>query len=143
MALTGAFGGPSKNFRRLDAVGFHFAYEAVSAPGQRLNITWFFGRFTKCVTEPFHRCVDAVIKLNYGVAGPELLADLFAEHDFARTFEQGNEYLEGLLLQADLEIVLPQLCTPQMQYIRTETNDRRWGDGLILKWLSSGIQPPG
>jgi hypothetical protein len=39
-----------------------------------------------------------VFKINEGVSRPELLSNLFAGHEFARTLQQHGEDLKGLTL---------------------------------------------
>ena len=53
------------------------------------------------------RGVQAVIEGNIGVRRPELLLNFFARNELAGALKQQGQYLEGLVLQANLQ---PAFC---------------------------------
>src|SRR5262249_32560993 len=73
-----------------------------------LNKSWVVRRITQSFANLVDGGVEAVVEVYEGVGGPERLAHFFAGDDFAWPRQQSRQYLEGLLLQLDLDPVFPQ-----------------------------------
>jgi hypothetical protein len=100
------------------------ADEAVASARKRLYVAGFVRRFTQRVPQPLHGRVDAVVELDYGVVGPELVADLLAQNYLAGAFKEHPEDLKGLVLKPDADTVFAQLSRTDIQ----------------LKWAESDIR---
>src|ERR1700730_2041249 len=80
----------------------HRCYEAISAPRKGLDIARTGGRIAQDLAQFINGGVQAVVEIHEGIGGPELLAQLFARDDISGALKQQGEYLERLLLQAEL-----------------------------------------
>lgn len=79
---------------------FHWRKEAISAPSQGFDEARIGSGIAQYLAEFVNDGVEAVVEVNEGIAGPELLPQFFARHHLARAFEQDKEDLKWLLLQA-------------------------------------------
>jgi len=61
-----------------------------------------------------------MIKIDKRVLGPKFCAQFFPCHHFARTLQQHQKNLEGLLAHLHSVPELPQFTGPHIQFIRAE-----------------------
>ena len=101
----------------------HRGDETVSAAGEGFDVA----RAGSRVSESFAHLVDggvqAVVEVDERVGGPELLLQLFARDDFAGTFEQQRQHLEGLSLQAQLDAALAQFACAEIEFEQSKPRD--------------------
>jgi hypothetical protein len=72
-----------------------------------LNEPGGFRRITQGETDFVHGLVEITIKINECICRPEFLPNLFPGYKFARTVQQQQQNLEGLILKMDSNSVLP------------------------------------
>jgi len=77
--------------------------------------------------------VQAVLKIDEGVGGPELGAEFFPRHDVARMPEQNLEYLERLPFKREAGAPLAKFAGAGIEFERAETQQTRgWMARLIV-----------
>src|SRR6185436_5536221 len=96
--------------------------EPVAAPRHRLYVARFIRRFPECLPQLLDGGVDAVVELDDGVVGPELLSNLFAQHYLAGIFQKHEQDLEGLLVKPDLQAMLAELRGSNVQLNRPKAD---------------------
>src|ERR1700693_235498 len=91
---------------RSHLVNFDGREETVAAAGNSFYKAWTFGGvapglggFCECLVEP-------VVEVNECVCGPKHFLQLLASHHLARVREEHGQYLEGLFLEPDSQVVL-------------------------------------
>src|SRR5438093_9200829 len=71
------------------------------------------------------RCrVEAVLKVDKDIGGPQPVLQLFARDDLAGPLNQRQQHLQRLSLQPDLDAVLPQLARARLELEDPEPQDR-------------------
>jgi hypothetical protein len=71
--------------------------------------------------------VQTVVEVNKRVRGPDSLLKFFAGYDLTPIFQQGLQYQERLLLQADTDAAFAKLARPMIEFVIPEPgNRRRW-----------------
>jgi hypothetical protein len=65
-----------------------------------------------------------MVEVDECILGPNAAPQFFPGHQFARTFRQGSQHLERLVLAADAYSILPQHPGLQIQFVITKTNAR-------------------
>jgi hypothetical protein len=66
-----------------------------------------------------------VFKVNEGIGGPEILANLFPRHHFAWPLEERSENLEGSLLEPDFVAVASHFTASKIYFELSDTQARR------------------
>ena len=139
----GARGRPSSRRRRgLDgtgrsrgriggSLGLDRGEEPVPAARQRLHEARALRGVAQRVAQPLDRAVEARIEVHEGVGGPQGLAHLVPAHDLARTPEQQEQDLEGLVGKTHGQAVLAQLGRARLELEATEVVGRA---GLRRDW---------
>lgn len=94
--------------------------KAIAVPGQRFDEAGRRGVVPQGLTQSFDGTVDAVFEIDEGILRPELLPDLFAGHQFAWTFQQHGQDLEGLTVQLNLQSLLAQFSSAKVNFKDTE-----------------------
>jgi hypothetical protein len=83
-------------------------------------------RLTRAIVEkiakPAHRCIDAMIEINDGVMGPELLPDFLPGHNLPGMFQQQAEDLKRLFGEKEPSSALVQFASSEVQPIRPKVN---------------------
>jgi len=77
---------------------FHRYHEPIASAGEGLDVLRLVRRVAQCAPEILDGGVDAVVKLDNSVVGPQLLPDLFAGDDFASALDQYPQDLQRLFL---------------------------------------------
>ena len=72
----------------------------------RFDILRFRGRITDDRAELFDGSIQALLEVDEGLRGPELVTQLFACDQFSRLAEKLVENLKGLRTQLELDAVL-------------------------------------
>ena len=96
----------------------HRNHEPVPAARHRLDVLRFVRRITQRLPQLLHGGVNAVVELHHRVVGPELLLDLFARHQFARTLHQHQQNLEGLFLKTNLLLAFTEFSGLEVAFKR-------------------------
>ena len=81
--FRGRSGGAWLGARRLSFARFDDGDEAVAAAGKRLDIARGFGGIAEHFAKPRDGVVKAMVEIDEGVGGPNLVAKLLAGHDIA------------------------------------------------------------
>ena len=112
--------------------------KAVPVPGQRFDEARRRRVIPQSLAQSFDGTVDAVLEINEGILRPELLSDLFAGHQLARTLQQHGQDLEGLTVQLDLQSVLAQFSCTEIDFEDTEM----YPAGTTGIIVHGGVYPP-
>jgi hypothetical protein len=91
------------------------AYEAITLPGNSLDIARIIGRISQGVPQSPYRGVDAMVELDNGLVRPEALPNLLARDYFAGRFEKHLQDLEGLLLESNPVSLFAQFAPSTVQ----------------------------
>ena len=97
--------------------------ETVSQPGQSLDPMRRLRRIAQNSADPFYRVVQAVIKIDESVGGPEFGVELLAGNYIARPFDQHSQDLKRLARKPKPNTILPQLPGSEVQLERTKAVD--------------------
>jgi hypothetical protein len=65
--------------------------KSVPAPGNCLNKNRGLRRFAQSIAEPSHRDIQAVVKVDEGLSGPEFLSQFFPGDDFPGLFYESRK----------------------------------------------------
>ena len=109
--------------------GFHRRQKPIASAIERLNESGIARIIRQGLPQFFHRAVQADVKNDEGVFGPEAFLQLLARDDFTGAFQQHRQNLEGLILQFDLDAGLAQLHRGQIHFVKAEAENRRIGRG--------------
>jgi hypothetical protein len=90
--------------------------EAIAAAVESLDVSRRFGRIAEGRAQLGHGLVQAAVEIDEGVGGPKFLAEFLSGNQFAGTFEEQREDLEGLLLQPDSNSVLAKLTGAKLNF---------------------------
>ena len=101
----------------------HGGDEAVSAAGEGFDVTGAGSGISQGFAHLVNGSVEAVVEVDEGVGGPELLLQLFARDDVSGMIEEQSEHLEGLALQAQLDATLAQFSRAEVELEDSETRD--------------------
>src|SRR6185369_1515573 len=82
--------------------------ESIAAARQRFYEPRRFSRIAERLAQALHRSVDAVVEVDDGVAGPELLAKLLAGDEIARMLQKERKHAQRLPLELYLAAVPAQ-----------------------------------
>src|SRR5580704_6335157 len=93
---------PGRSSRACFPNGFDWRDEAVTAAGQRLDVSRSLWRIPKRFPNPRNRIVQAVIEVDKCVSGPYFRAQLCARDELTRAHHQGGECLKRLTLETEL-----------------------------------------
>jgi hypothetical protein len=104
---------------RLDHL--HFSQESVASSRHAFDVARFLGRFPQGIAQPSHGVVDTRVEFDHGLVGPKLVADLPANYDLARMFEQQQQNPEGLLTQKKTDTLLAQFSGANVEFEGPET----------------------
>src|SRR5215469_8738094 len=113
--------GASGNGRGIIKQATDWSNKAISAPRQSLYESWILSLIGQYFTQPLYRSVDAVVKINECVGRPELIAQFITRHRLTRMGEQQSQYLEGLLLDLQLDPILAKLARSKIEFEDSET----------------------
>src|SRR6267143_1739380 len=80
------------------------------------------GIFIQRPSKLLDRAVQASLKIDEYVVGPESLGKFLASHNLAWFFQQENQDLQGLSGKSDPDSVLPQFPGSAIQQIGPETH---------------------
>ena len=119
MNLFARIGGDFPTKIRMD-VSVNFRDEAVAAAGQGFDVAGSGGGVSEGLADFVDGGVEAVVEVDEGVGGPELLLQLFAGDDFSGALEQQGEDLERLALQAELDSALAQFACAEVEFEDSE-----------------------
>jgi hypothetical protein len=98
----------------------HWSQKPVSMARDGFDVSRTLRRISEREAQLGHRFVEAAIKINEGMSGPEVLPQLFSRHHFTGMFQKEAENLEGLFLQLDSNAALAKLSRPDIQLENTE-----------------------
>src|ERR1700682_2926417 len=113
---------------RLGRVGYGGGFfldrgnKAVATTRKRLDEARVFGGIVQSFTEPHDCRVEAVIKVDEGVAGPEAALQFFASDHFPAVFQKDGEDLTGLFLELDANAVLAEFAGPEVKLVNAEAH---------------------
>src|SRR5215467_312540 len=82
------------------------AYEPVSATGQCFDVTRFFRRVPQDVAQSLDGAIQARVKVNECVRGPEPLAKFLARNHVTGTFQQKGQDAKWLVLDPQADAAL-------------------------------------
>src|SRR5262249_7439746 len=105
--------------------------KSVATLGEGLDEAGNFGGVPERFAKLVNGFVEAVIKIDEGVSGPEFCAQFFASDDLAGTFEQRGEKSERLILETDALAVVAQFSCLQIQLKRSELNALRTSNRMF------------
>src|SRR6516162_3793783 len=94
---------------------FHLAYEAVPTSWDSRDPPGIFSRVGQAIAEPLNGGIQSVVKVDEGIAGPELVSKLLAGDHFAIRIEQHAQNVEALLPHFDFVAELLQFAGPQIE----------------------------
>ncbi len=100
--------------------------EPVPAPRHRLHKPRAVGGIIQRLAQPVYGRVQAVVKINEGVARPHPFLQLFASDHLPGGLKQCLQNLEGLLLQSDFHAMFPQLSRAQIHFENVEPDCLRY-----------------
>jgi hypothetical protein len=103
--------------------------EAVAALGDGLDVDGRVGDVAQGVAEFHHGGVEAVVKVDERVGGPEDPTEVFAADELAGVLEEIGKHPEGLLADTDRNAVAPQFEIARVDFKDAETPDLR---GILL-----------
>jgi hypothetical protein len=69
----------------------HRSDKSVPAPSNCLNENRGLRRFAQSIAEPSNRDIQAVVKVDEGLSGPEFLSQFFPGDDFPGLFHESRE----------------------------------------------------
>src|SRR5262249_46938977 len=98
------------SFQRCLSNPLDWCDETVAAPMQRLHKSGLIGFIANYGAQPLHGSVKAVLEIDKSSFGPQLAAEFVARQQFAGLAQQHEENVEGLVLKANPQAVLPQLA---------------------------------
>src|SRR5207247_3958121 len=84
--------------------------KAIAALGYRLDEARVLGGIFEGLAQPVNRLVQAAIEIDKGVGAPQLLLQFLTGHRLSGSLEQHGQDLKGLILELDLEALLPQFA---------------------------------
>jgi len=94
----------------------------VATTRKRLDKARVFGGIVQRFTEPHDCRVEAVIKIDEGVAGPEAALQFFAGDHFPAVFQKDGEDLTRLFLELDANAVLAEFAGPEVELVNAEAH---------------------
>src|SRR5258708_9601395 len=94
----------------------HSANETISSAGNGLDKSGTTRRITQDFANLVDRGIQAVVEVNEGVGGPELVAQFFSGNDDAWTFEEECQKRKRLGLQADTRSLLAKFSGFQVGF---------------------------
>lgn len=109
---------------------FHGRNEPVAATGDCFNVAGSVSAIGKGVPEFAYRSVQAGLKIDKGIFGPEVFFQFFAGDHLTLSFGEEHQNAQGLFLQPDPGAVLAYLPCCQVYKIRPELEHWRAG-GLL------------
>jgi hypothetical protein len=89
---------------------FYGGYEAIAAAGEGFDEAGAGGGVVEGFADAVDGGVDAVFGVDPGAVGPEVVGDLVAGEELARTFEEQAEDLEGLGVEAQADALAAELA---------------------------------
>src|SRR5262245_9695280 len=90
------------------------ADKAISTTRQSFDVAGSFRRFSEDVAQPFDRTVQACVKINESISGPEPLAEFIACDDVTRAFQQKDKDAKGLVLKLQADTVFMDFARAQI-----------------------------
>ena len=95
--------------------GFDFGEKAVPAPGDRFHEAGTLSGVTEGFTEFVDGFVEPVVEIHKSIGWPEFFLKFLARYDLTGALQQQRQDLEGLLLEANSQPVLPQFASAKIQ----------------------------
>jgi hypothetical protein len=106
-------------------VGVHRRDKSITSPRHSLHKPGVFCGISKSLADFVNGLVEALIEVYERVRRPDLLPQLFSSDDLSGMLEQGANDLERLVLEFDLDTVLPQLTRAAVDFEYTELQPSR------------------
>src|SRR5471030_1190493 len=106
-------------------LGLHRTDEAVAAPRQGFDKPGRFGWIPQSLAQPLDRGVDAMVELDHGIVGPQLLLQLFPSDQFTLALQQHRQNPDGLFGDFQFEPALTQFSGARIEFKHAETYLRR------------------
>ena len=107
----------SRSFR---VIPLHRRHESVTSASHCFNEAGIVSRIAERVADFVDGLVEAMVEVNEGVLGPEVLLKLLAGNDLSRLFQEHGENLEGLLLQLDPDPLPAKFSGPEIDFEDSE-----------------------
>jgi hypothetical protein len=83
--------------------------KSIAAPGHSFDKRWILCRVAQSIAQPADRGVQAVIKIDERIGGPQAVPYFFARDNLTLPLQKQSENLERLLLQFDPHAIAAQL----------------------------------
>ena len=97
--------------------------KSIPAARQGLDVARTGCGIAKGLAQLVYGGVQAVVEIDEGVGGPELLLQLLAGDHVAGALQQQRQHLEGLPLQAQLDSALAQFACAEIKLKDSEARD--------------------
>jgi uncharacterized protein (DUF1786 family) len=101
----------------------HWSDKAISAAGQGFDVARTRSRVAQSLAQLIDGGVQAVVEIDEGIGGPELLAHLLARNHIAGTLEKQGQHLQRLILKAKLGAVFAQLARGEIKLEEAKAHD--------------------
>src|SRR6266566_3623543 len=86
-------------FRRLRCLPLNLPDETIAAPGESFDKSRAAGRIAQHFTDLVHSRIQTVVKIDEGIGGPQLFAQLLASNNAPGPFQKKNEKGKRLVLK--------------------------------------------
>src|SRR5262249_7116828 len=100
---------------------FNRSDKAISLAANCLYIFWRVRRVSYYLSQPGDCGIQAALVINENAVRPDPLDQHFSRTDFARSFKEAHQKLQGLILQPHADTVLAQFSGTGVELEHTET----------------------
>ena len=99
---------------------FYRHQQPIALPANGFDVLGVIGRIAQCLPQLLDGGVDAVIKLDHGIVGPQIVPDFLPADEPSVAVHQHTQDTETLILEDYTAIALPQFARSEIDVKDTE-----------------------